>query len=218
MERSLEEVFELLFPTGPDADDLILELAPDGWEQSEFFFAFHPTPEQIEKWPRMSRLKTLNQPVRPGRECAVLIGLCLREVFAGHDVTAPYPIDEGTWRSTGHDIAAWLNRTIDGVSFDYMDFYMGPYDAQEVAELTPVYTLIFRRFQEHGFDFLYTYPQFYVANRGTDDDLAYKAHLETVNAEKRKEIDQGPVPSIMAAYRNVFGKLPGKSEPLTPEI
>ena len=43
---SLEELFKLahdLFPQGPAGNDVLAELAPDGWESSELIAVAHPS-------------------------------------------------------------------------------------------------------------------------------------------------------------------------------
>jgi hypothetical protein len=143
-----------------------------------------------------------------------VIGVCLRELFAVHDVIAPYPIELSTWRGTAADIADWLNRRLDVQQYDDLDFYMGPFYACQLADLTPVYSLILRRFKQKGLDLLYAYPQWYVAYTGGEraDYLKYRTELEAINSETRREIDEGPPPDIVAAYVSVFGHPPKKSE------
>ena len=204
----------MLFPQGPHSEEVLRELAPLGWEYSPLFYACRPIAKKLGRIPILGRIRTFGKPVNPERECAEVVGVCLRELFCVHEVIAPYPIEEGTWRSTGHDIADWLNKRLQVDAFGYMDFYMGPYYAQEAADLTPVYALIFRRFQQHGLDMHYCYPGIYVAHTGgtTQDYLDHKAHLDKLNAETRQAIDSGPPPDVVAAYFSVFGRYPDKSE------
>ncbi len=48
-DAELEHFFDRLFPTGFAGADVVQELAPTGWENSQLLACFHPSPEQVFK-------------------------------------------------------------------------------------------------------------------------------------------------------------------------
>ncbi len=109
--------FALLFPHGWSGPDVVLELAPNGWEASPLAAVFHPSAEQIyEETVRMHRNiaeltkarakpdapppspePTLEEiqaehqesPFETERELQELVGLCLWDIFSdNHEVVA----------------------------------------------------------------------------------------------------------------------------------
>src|SRR3990170_1112375 len=104
-------LFNKLFPQGFSGDDVFALLAPEGWEKTDLYLCFHPTPEQqFEEAMRfhtnLSALKkgkagqpdpppTLEKikkeykpsPFEPKREMQELIGYCLWDIFSdNHEV------------------------------------------------------------------------------------------------------------------------------------
>ncbi|MBI2478339.1 MAG: hypothetical protein HYV60_06770, partial [Planctomycetia bacterium] len=146
------DAFRRLFPQGFAAEDVIAEIAPEGWDQSPLVAIFHPSLEQVfreavdshHNIQELSRSRgkavepppTLEQvrerfketPVEPLREPAELVGRCVWDIFSdNHDVLGPDDrvLDMGSFRGAGGFIADELNRQIGLARYDYMDFYMG---------------------------------------------------------------------------------------------
>jgi hypothetical protein len=107
--------------------------------------------------------ESLSKTVRPERECAELVGMCVWDIFsANHDVLAPDGrlVDLGSWRYAGCFIAERLNRDIRGERrYDYLDFYMGASRYSGRADLSPAYRMIFRRMRSLALDWVYHFPQ-----------------------------------------------------------
>jgi hypothetical protein len=182
-----EQVFMQLFPHGPTGQDVLREIAPQGWEHSSLLAVFHPSLHQVyDEAVRLHRnLQSLpwrgtQQPPRPeptrdavaqtyGQtpidtevEVRELVGDCLWDIFSdNHEVMASDGriVDIGSFRGAGGFIADWLNRHTGTHTYDYMDFYMGTIWIAQRADLTPVYAMIFRRLKAHGYDWRYAFPE-----------------------------------------------------------
>lgn len=193
-ENECEQLFDALFPRGLDGDDVLMALAPEGWDRSPLRFCFHPTVEQIfEESVRIHRNlanfrrrddprpslpePTLDEiraddrckPIQPREECRQLLGRCLWDVFAeNHEVIAPDRrlCDLGSFRAAAGFIADWLTGRLEprGPGYDYMDFYLGTIMIGERTDLTAVYELIFQRLRNDGCDWKYTLPRLYLVD------------------------------------------------------
>ena len=62
-----------------------------------------------------------------------------------------------TWASGGF-LAEILNRQTAAEHYDYLDFYMETIWVAQRADLTPVYQMVFRRFQGRRLDWIYHFP------------------------------------------------------------
>ena len=182
-----EAVFAQLFPTGCAGDDVLREIAPEGWEQSPLLAVFHPSIDQVyrERVQVHENFESLpcrdkNAPIKPAstreavarefRETPVqlpdelrdLVAHCLWDVFSdNHEVIGAdgRVVDIGSFRGAAAFIADWLNREIVENKFDYMDFYMGTIWIRQRADLSRVYRMIFRRLHAGGFDWVYHFPR-----------------------------------------------------------
>ncbi len=148
-ERYSEEecfaVLDRMFPDGLDGEDVLRELAPDGWEKSPLLAIFHPSVERLyEEAVRMHRniermlppekrgespeptlesvrAEHCEPPVEPAKECRELVGRCLWDIFSdNHEVldTDGRPIDLGSFRASAGFIADYLNRCLKGTEED----------------------------------------------------------------------------------------------------
>ncbi len=191
-EADLEAEFDRLFPQGFAGPDVLQELAPAGWENSPLLAVFHPSLAQShEETLRLHRnvcaLRGPNdphplppeptfdevardfreRPVETVREVRELVGQCLWDLFSdGHQVTATdgRVLDLGSFRASGGFLAEILNRQTGAEHYDYLDFYMGTIWVAQRADLTPVYQMIFRRFQGRRLDWIYHFPKLYAVD------------------------------------------------------
>jgi hypothetical protein len=191
-EADLEAEFDRLFPQGFAGPDVLQELAPAGWENSPLLAVFHPSLAQsYEETLRLHRnvcaLRRPNdphplppeptfdevardfqeRPVETVREVRELVGQCLWDLFSdGHQVTATdgRVLDLGSFRASGGFLAEILNRQTGAEHYDYLDFYMGTIWVAQRADLTPVYQMIFRRFQGRRLDWIYHFPKLYAVD------------------------------------------------------
>lgn len=140
--------------------------------------------------------------------------------------------ETGSFRSVAGDIADALNRryTSRQRSYDYLDFYMGHVGGD--ADAPFVYRWIFNRLNHEGCDWKYSFPRLYLIDFGAskppamteyDPSEAVRAELERESApatDLAAELDRlyeeaverardRPLPAIVAAYRDVYGRLPG---------
>lgn len=182
-----EAEFARLFPYGFAGQDILDEIAPEGWEQSPLLAVFHPSLDQVyEETVRFHRnLQSLpwrdkGRPPRPQptreeiaktyrektidieREVRELVGQCLWDIFSdNHDVLGPDGriVDIGSFRGAGGFIADCLNRQTGTWEYDYINFYMGTIWIAQRADLTPVYAMIFRRLKARNLDWRYAFPR-----------------------------------------------------------
>jgi hypothetical protein len=186
-EDALNAEFERLFPRGFAGPDVLLELAPDGWENSPLLAVYHPSPtqnyeESLRLHRNLLRLRRpddqrpippertldlvagdfLERPIETEKEVRELVGQCLWDIFSdSHEVVGPDGrlLDLGSFRGSGGFLAEVLNRQIGAEQYDYMDFYMGTIWLSQRADLTPVYRLIFRRLHDRRLDWIYHFPR-----------------------------------------------------------
>lgn len=197
-EQECAAVLARLFPRGLAGEDVIAEVAPQGWERSPLLAVSHPSVEQVYResirlhrnlerlaGPRPTgppppeptleeiRERWHDEPVDREREVRELVGRCLWDVFSdNHDVIAPdgREVHLGSHRGAGHFIADLLNDEVGSRHYDYMDFYMGTIWINDRADLSPVYAMIFRRLATHGYDWEYAFPRLYAIELGHDGD------------------------------------------------
>ena len=102
-------IFDRLFPQGFAGEDVLREIAPDGWERSPLLAVFHPSVEQVfrERVQMHENIQSLwrrrredhrpasppptreeierdshPSPVETAREVRELVGLCVWDVFS----------------------------------------------------------------------------------------------------------------------------------------
>lgn len=210
-ERECHAALARLFPRGLAGEDVIAELAPEGWERSPLRSVYHPSVEQVYRGsvrlhrnlerragsrptgppPSEPTLEEIRQrwhdePVDRQREVRELVGGCLWDVFsANHSVIAPdgREVHLGSFRGTGDFIADLLNREAGGRQYDYIDFFIGTIWINERADLTPIYAMIFRRLAALEYDWEYAFPRIYAVDFGDDSD-------ETADLADRMEQDR----------------------------
>jgi hypothetical protein len=186
-EMELEAEFDRLFPQGFAGADVVLELAPDGWENAPLLAVFHPSAKQVceeslRSHHNLLRLRkpdnkrpvppepTLDEvagafrehPVETTLEVRELVGQCLWDVFSdSHEVVGSdgRVLDLGSFRASGGFLADVLNRQIGERRYDYMSFYMGTIWVAQRADLTPVYRMIFGRLRGRELDWIYHFPR-----------------------------------------------------------
>lgn len=236
---------------------LLSAWAPDGWERSPLFRLFHPTAEQMAKESAAIR-DNLQQtfgvparemdddpvigpmrPVEPGLEVIELLGMTLWDGFSDNNTVRDQSgraFALGSFRSSAEFMADAINARYSkaAAGFGYMDFYMGTTVIGRRADLTPVYTWIFKHLREAGCDWAYAFPQIHLVHVdpvlptgemiGTDPGEVIRAELAAVKeAEERWVFEQrlreahneavlearaGPPPAVVAAYAEVYGALP----------
>ena len=180
-------LFASLFPKGFAGEDVLAEIAPEGWMDSTLHFVFHATLDQVH-WERVQPHRNLREwqwrskdggqepepsledvratygdgPVETEHEVRELVAMCLWDVFSNeHDVVNRDGrlVDIGSWRSAAGFLAEQLNRQTGESRYDCVDFYMGSFGVSQRADLTPVYEMVFRRLKERLLDWRYSFPQ-----------------------------------------------------------
>ncbi len=211
--------FDRLFPQGFAGDDVIREIAPQGWVNSPLLAVFHPSAEQVyEECVRIHRnvqslarskrstptapepsLEEIKKdhaatPIDVLEEVRSLVGRCLWEIFSeNHEVIAPdgRTFDLGSFRYAGGMLADYLNRKLETSRYDYMDFYLGTVWVTDRADLTPVYQMIFRRLNERGCDWIYQFPTLHAVDlRPLRDALKEKEGPEWVNYSPEEALEK----------------------------
>ena len=190
-EHECEVLFDRLIPHGVAGDDVLAEIAPEGWERSPLLAVFHPSLEQVhgetvrmhrnlDRWrppddrglkpePTLedTRASWHETPVAREREVRELVAMCLWDVFSdNNDVHTPdgRVADIGSFRGAAGFLADRLDRETRERQYDYMDFYMGSIWVRQRADLTPVYRAIFRRLRDLDCDWQYVFPRLYAFN------------------------------------------------------
>jgi hypothetical protein len=208
-------LFADLFPKGFAGQDILTEIAPEGWTDSTLHFVFHPTLDQVHwecvqlhrnmlKWPWRSkesapepeplleevRATYVDGPVVTECEVRELVARCLWDVFSNeHDVIDRNGqlVHLGSWRAAAQFLAEQLNCQARESKYDYMDFYMGSVWVSQRADLTPVYEMIFRRLKGQLFDWRYRFPRLQLIEFPCDKpDGARSDELEKMKAELKK--------------------------------
>ena len=205
-------LFAGLFPQGFAGDDVLAEIAPEGWMDSTLHFVFHPTLDQVhwecaqvhrnvrnwqfhskdgaqEPEPSLDDVRATYEdgPVETEHEVRELVAMCLWDVFSyEHDVVDGDGrlVDIGSWRGAAGFLAEQLNRQTRKPQYDYMDFYMGSFWVSQRSDLTPVYEMIFRRLKERLFDWRYSFPKLQLIEFPSDMPNGARSYqLEKMNAE-----------------------------------
>ncbi len=178
-------------------------------------------------------------PVRSHEEVTELVGLCLWDVFSdNHDVIAAdgRAVDIGSFRGAGAFLDEHLTRGQDRwCEGDYLRFYLGTIWISRRADLAPVYAMIFRRLRSVGADWMYHFPQLYLAEIARDNlsdeqpapysvsesaaaeltaqkrhaEMArFRAETDEMNARARGDALDRPPPATVRSYRQVYGRDP----------
>ena len=196
-EAACVALFEQFMPE--TVDELLGDLAPEGWAQSPLVRLYHPTPEQryreaLERhrqpppfWakdeekgepPRREHFQEGDdeKPVDPEREVLDLVGACLWDVFSdNNDVTGPggkvYHL--GSFRGSGGFLADFFNtHYAPDYRYGYIDFYMGAWGGSDRADLTPIYEWIFRRLYALDCDWRYHFSELLAVRFGQEEPEA----------------------------------------------
>jgi hypothetical protein len=198
-----------------------------------------PRPEPIFEEIRAEWKET---PVNVAHEVTELVGHCLWDVFSdNHDVVASDGrlVDIGSFRGASAFLDGYLKRASGGIPAlkvsNYMHFYMGTIWIGGRADLTVVYTMIFRRLKRLGLDWIYNFPEIQMVDFKPqrvelEDPLVYspseswkasqeeeqhqvevekmQAELNEINIQSHKEAMDLPVPSTVHGYQYVYGRSP----------
>jgi hypothetical protein len=144
--------------------------------------------------------------------------------------------DLGSFRGSAGFIAESINNTYPSLDrgLGYLDFYMGTWHSARRADLRPVYRWVFSRLREAGCNWRFTFPRVYLFSVGhepqSDDPLTYdpseavraaleederakatrklQEDLERSHQDAVEEARNAPPPTIVLAYRDVYGAFP----------
>jgi len=182
--------FDQIFPHGFAGEDVLSEIAPEGWQSSPLLACFHPSPEQIFKEhlqihrnikklihdkdqgrpePTLEEIRAewKDTPVNITDEVTDLVGRCLWDIFScNHEVVAADGrlVDIGSFRGASAFLDDYLSRELENITLregDYMRFYMGTSWLQVRGDLKIVYAMIFKRLKLLNADWVYHFPEIY---------------------------------------------------------
>jgi hypothetical protein len=155
-----------------------------------------------------------------------------------HDVIAAdgRTVDIGSFRGAGGFLDEHLTRGEDRwCEGDYLRFYLGTILISRRADLASVYAMIFRRLRSVGADWVYHFPQLYLAEiapdnlsgeqparysvsesaaaeltaqKGPAEMARFRAETDEMNARARDDALDRPPPATVCAYRQVYGHDP----------
>ncbi len=201
-EATKAESRRLLCQLLDDPDQIMADLAPQGWQTSPLRRIFHPTAEQqLTKAVQISEnlhslLKKKNPAAErrtyrledfqedpldagnPRDELIKLLGDCLWLIFSNNHtvIGADDRIFKlGSFRGSGRFIADFLNEhfpSVNGIQYDYIDFYCAGVAAFDLVDTTPVFELLFGRLRKLGCDWEYYFPRMEIVDfSGLHDTL-----------------------------------------------
>lgn len=250
------DVLAEIAPEGWERSPLLACFHPSVEQLFEERVAIH---RNLEEWRRLARRRkgsaaleqrpepTLDDvrreyepsPVNQEEEVTELVGLCLWDIFSdNHDVVAADGrfADIGSFRGAGAFLDEYLTRDQEGWrDGDYMRFYMGTIWIPRRADLTPVYSMIFRRLKAMDADWVYHFPELGLVELAPADDTdkrgggysvpqaavaeleaqkrsadveRLRAELREANARAREEAMDRPPPATVRAYRQMYGRDP----------
>ena len=185
-----------LFPRGVAGQDVVDEIAPEGWERSPFPACFDPASGKQDE------------------QVTELVGACLWDIVSdNHDMVMPggRPVTFGSFRQSAWHIADHVMKDRGGVrGFDHMLYYMGTVRFERDADLTPVYAMIFRRLAALGWDWAYTYPQLYLVEipRPGADAPPPPDDIDEADTRPGRVADDRDAPATVRAYQKVYGRDP----------
>lgn len=208
-DKACDELLQYLFG---DLDNLLAELAPEGWENSRYLRVEHPTVEQRyqESVTMHENLNSLfgkgkeptppptreeiqksydedDHTVKPMEELLDVFGGGLWSVFSNnHSVTGPNgeEYDLGSFRGTGSTLAAFIGKHFpEAPDFNYMDFYCADLFIERRVDVTPLYELIFRRLKTRKCDWNYEFPRIHIVD--------FSDAKEQLSPENPAEYDPG---------------------------
>jgi len=185
--------FDQLFPCGFAGEDVLSEIAPEGWQCSPLLSCFHPSPEQIFKehlqihrnikklihdkdqggpQPALEdiRAEWKDTPVNVTDEVTELVGRCLWDIFScNHEVIAADGrlVDIGSFRGASAFLDGFLSRKLEKRALwegDYMRFYMGTSWLQVRGDLKVVYAMIFKRLKLIRADWEYHFSEIHLVD------------------------------------------------------
>jgi len=195
-----------------EPDEMAKEMAQslramETWKPGDPMPVF-PSMDDLSK--RMKELaeKPMPEPVPadPIEVVREMVGRCLWDIFSdNHDVTDPEgrKLHLGSHRGSASFLAQYLNRGEATDQYFYLDFYMGNGMADDKAALAPVYEMIFRRLQAHGYDWSYSFPRLRLVDfrplkeamdreknpEGEYTDYDPSAEFEKSEADRKKDED-----------------------------
>src|ERR1700739_429678 len=201
-----------LFPKGFAGEDVLAEIAPEGWMDSTLHFVFHPTLDQVH-WERVQLHRNLREsqwrskdgaqgpepsledvratygegPVETAHEVRELVAMCLWDVFSNEHRVVDRDgrlVDIGSWRGAAGFLAEQLNRQTGESRYDYVDVYMGSFWVSQPASLTPLCEILFPRLKEGLFDWRYSFPKLQLIEFPSDRPNGARSYqLEKMKAE-----------------------------------
>lgn len=160
---------------------------------------------------------TGNDTAPSDHETIELLGCCLWDVFShDHDVvdTDGRAYHLGSFRGTGDFLADRMEvRYPEDPGFDYVDFYMG---TRGIDGPAVVYEWIFRGLADAGCDWIYSFPRIHLLRYGDPTDpesdepsiREFAESLDRAHEESVRRAQGVPLPRVVAAYREVYGRLP----------
>jgi len=258
-EDSSEKLLIELFKELPDLQN---EIMPNGFSNSRFIHVFHPTPQQQYKEYRQMEMnfETLfkkknekREPVKTFEEFILTItdteveelyeivsiyGDCIWDIFSNNHTVynenlASYDI--GSFRGSGSFIADVIEKInlVPGRSFDYMDFYMGSFIAEQRTNLVPVYEFIFKKLKAKKIDWEYSFPRIGLIDFNTSNDentdmkdydpasslkkelenekkevKKWQEHLDDCYNEEFEKARYSKPAQVVTAYYSVYGHWP----------
>lgn len=219
--QTIPELLQKIAPSGFTNSPLVLIFHPTPEQQYKEYRRMN---ENLAALQEASRKQTVynpflsfeefikdarTEPVDEQYEIVSIVGDCIWNIFSNNHTVFnedSESYDLGSWRGSGHYIADVINslQLVHGKSFEYMDFYMGNFFAQERADLTPVYEFIFEKLKAKNLDWEYSFPRMGLVSFSNDDiekDIPEKYNAEeAVKKQIEKEEQQNEINKLQEKF------------------
>lgn len=192
--------------------EMMADVAPSGFTNSELIYVFHPTKEQqykeycnIPSRFQDKPIKSCDQfiieledsEIEEEYEIISIYGDCIWDIFSNNHTVYNQNLesyDLGSFRGSGRFIADVIDKMklIPEKPFNYMDFYMGSFVAEQRANLVPVYEFIFKKLKSKKIDWEYYFPRIGIVNfdNPADEDKSMKDYDPGISIQKQLEKEQ----------------------------
>lgn len=222
--RSIPALLEIVSPDGFKNSELVKVYHPTPEQQyREYRFSqlrsiklgrLFKKPFKIEPTKSYDEfLKAIKpDPIKEEYEIASIFGDCIWDIFSNNHTVLNGQNESyhlGSWRGSGSFIADIINdlEIAPDSTFDYMDFYMGSFVAQERADLTGVYEFIFKKLKEQELDWEYSFPQLGIIDFERDEQKSDPPEKYNPNQAIKDKIDRNEKKKAVNKLQDDFDRM-----------
>ncbi len=218
-----------------DVENFLLQIASNGWKNSEYVNFLHPTAwQQYESSKIMSEnintFSKKNEPliiepvenfkqdnleeVNELEECIEILAHSVYHIFSNnHSVIDEDNIeyDLGSARGSGETIAEYLNDNYfkENPKYDYINFYLGSLWFKEYASWLAFYEHIFKILKANNCNWIYSFPRLYLHNFDNPNEDISTAENLNYDATKalEKQFEENKKNEELDKFKNDLNKV-----------